>query len=74
MDTDQPPTDSNPPQTMISFYFPTLTTPISQILTIFDLPGPEHLYLLDPDHTPSLELYLKSLDFIHPSLSDSDHP
>lgn len=33
---------------MISVYLPTLTSPISQILTISDLPNPEYLYFLDP--------------------------
>ena len=56
------------------FLLPSLITPIYQILTLSDLPGPEHLYLLDPGHTPCLEPYPKSLDFIHPLLPDSDHP
>lgn len=33
---------------MISFYLPTLTSPISQILTISDLPCSEYLCFLDP--------------------------
>lgn len=71
LDMDQPPMTPTLPQTMISFYLPTLTTPISHILTSQAL---NIFYLLDPDHPLSLELYPKSLHFIHPLLLVSDYP